>query len=42
MGSWEAFEREAPELAAFVRERMHLRVSYLGTLRVDGAPRGPL
>jgi hypothetical protein len=39
MGSWETFEREAPELAAFVRERMHLQVSYLGTLRVDGAPR---
>jgi hypothetical protein len=39
MGSWETFEGEAPELAAFVRERLHLRVSYLGTLRVDGAPR---
>jgi len=39
MGDWEVFEREAPELAAFIRERMHLKVSYLGTLRVDGAPR---
>jgi hypothetical protein len=39
MASWETFEAEAPELAEFVRERMHLRVSYLGTLRADGAPR---
>lgn len=39
MADWEVFEREAPELAAFVRERMDMRVSYLGTLRVDGAPR---
>lgn len=39
MGSWETFEQGAPELAAFVRERTHLRVSYLGTLRADGGPR---
>ncbi len=39
MASWETFETEAPELAAFVRERMHLRVCYLGTLRADGGPR---
>jgi hypothetical protein len=36
---WEAFEAEAPVLAAFIRERMDLRVSYLATLRRDGAPR---
>lgn len=39
MTRWESFEAEAPEVAAFVRERMDLRVSYLGTLRPDGAPR---
>ena len=39
MARWETLEAEAPELAAFVRERMDLRVSYLGTLRPDGAPR---
>lgn len=39
MTRWESFEAEAPELAAFVRERMDLRVSYLATLRPDGAPR---
>jgi hypothetical protein len=39
MARWEGFEAEAPELAAFVRERMDLRVSYLATLRPDGAPR---
>jgi Pyridoxamine 5'-phosphate oxidase len=39
MGTWETFERDAPDLAAFVRERMHLKVAYLGTLRADGGPR---
>ena len=39
MTSWETFEAEAPELAAFVREHMDLRVSYLATLRPDGDPR---
>ncbi len=39
MTRWESFEAEAPELAAFVRERMDMRVSYLATLRPDGAPR---
>jgi hypothetical protein len=39
MTSWEIFESEAPELAAFVRERMHMKVSYLATLRPDGGPR---
>jgi hypothetical protein len=39
MTGWESFEAEAPELAAFVSERMHLRVTYLATLRPDGAPR---
>ena len=39
MVSWETFEAEAPEPASFVREHMHLRVSYLATLRPDGGPR---
>ena len=39
MTGWETFETEAPELAAFVRERMHMKVSYLATLRPDGGPR---
>jgi pyridoxamine 5'-phosphate oxidase-like protein len=39
MTRWETFEAEAPELAAFVREKMNLQVSYLATLRPDGAPR---
>ena len=39
MTRWETFQAEVPELAAFVRERMNLRVSYLGTLRPDGGPR---
>lgn len=39
MATWESFEAASPELAAFVRDHMHLRVSYLGTLRPDGAPR---
>ena len=39
MPRWETFEAEAPELAAFVRDRMDLRQCYLGTLRRDGAPR---
>jgi hypothetical protein len=39
MPRWEVFEAEAPELAAFVRERMDLRQCYLGTLRRDGGPR---
>ena len=39
MTGWEVFQAEAPELAAFVRERLDLRVSYLATLRPDGAPR---
>ena len=39
MTRWEEFEEQAPELAAFVRDKMDLQVSYLGTLRPDGAPR---
>jgi Pyridoxamine 5'-phosphate oxidase len=39
MGSWETFDEEAPELAAFVREQLSGPVAYLGTLRADGAPR---
>jgi hypothetical protein len=39
MTRWETFEEQAPQLAAFVRERMDLRQCYLGTLRRDGGPR---
>jgi pyridoxamine 5'-phosphate oxidase-like protein len=39
MPRWEVFETQAPELAAFVRERIHLRQCYVGTLRRDGGPR---
>jgi hypothetical protein len=40
MASWNDFEREAPELARFARERLeaHKHV-LLATLRVDGSPR---
>ena len=40
MGSWAEFEREAPELAAAVRERFDVRKhATMATLRVDGSPR---
>ena len=39
MATWGAFEQEAPELAAFARERLAGRLAYLGTVRRDGAPR---
>lgn len=40
MGSWAAFEAEAPELAARVRERFGIRKhKTMATLRRDGSPR---
>lgn len=39
MVTWQAFETESPELAAFGRERVHRRVSFLATIRDDGGPR---
>jgi hypothetical protein len=37
---WAGFEAEAPELAAFVRERLAAhRHRYMATLRADGSPR---
>jgi nitroimidazol reductase NimA-like FMN-containing flavoprotein (pyridoxamine 5'-phosphate oxidase superfamily) len=37
--NWAAFAAAAPELAVEARRRLHGRVSYLATLRVDGSPR---
>lgn len=39
MVTWQAFETESPELAAFGRERIDRRVSFLATIRGDGGPR---
>jgi Pyridoxamine 5'-phosphate oxidase len=40
MASWADFEREAPELAARVREHLTTRTHHtLATLRKDGSPR---
>ena len=39
MLTWQAFETESPELAAFGRERLDRRVSFLATIRGDGGPR---
>lgn len=40
MATWQEFEREAPELAARVRERFAVRKhATLATLRRDGSPR---
>src|SRR4249919_3947 len=39
MVTWRMFETESPELAAFGRERIHRRVSFLATIRADGGPR---
>ena len=40
MASWSAFEAEAPEFAARVRERLEAhRHRTIATLRADGAPR---
>jgi hypothetical protein len=37
--NWEDFERSAPELAAFGRDRLEGRVVFLATVRSDGSPR---
>lgn len=37
--NWAEFEGAAPELAAFGRDRLAGRVSYLATVRADGGPR---
>jgi hypothetical protein len=37
--SWQTFEEEDPELAAFGLERLAGRVAYLATVRQDGSPR---
>ena len=40
MGSWAAFETEAPELARFARERLDAhRHKTMATIRADGSPR---
>jgi hypothetical protein len=40
MSSWDQFETEAPEFAAFVRERLEAhRHRMMATLRADGSPR---
>lgn len=39
MVTWRLFEGEASELAAFGRERIDQRVSFLATVRGDGGPR---
>jgi uncharacterized pyridoxamine 5'-phosphate oxidase family protein len=37
--SWSNLESQAPDLAAFGRERLHNKVAYLATIRKDGSPR---
>lgn len=37
--TWGQFESEAPELAAFGRQRLNVGPAYLATIRLDGAPR---
>jgi len=37
--TWGGFEEDAPELAAFGRERLLAGASYLATTRADGSPR---
>jgi hypothetical protein len=37
--SWQALTDENPELAELGRMRLHGRVSYLATIRLDGGPR---
>lgn len=39
MTSWQEFERQAPDLAAFGRARFGSGVAYLATVRPDGGPR---
>ena len=37
--TWQRFEDDAPELAAFGRKRLQAGASYLATTRADGSPR---
>jgi hypothetical protein len=37
--SWQGIADSSPELAAFGAERLHDQVSYLATVKPDGAPR---
>lgn len=39
MRSWAGFAAEAPQLAAFGRDRLERRIAYLATIRADGSPR---
>src|SRR5688572_17470568 len=39
MTSWAEFAQQAPEIAAFGKERLLSAVAYLGTVRPDGGPR---
>jgi hypothetical protein len=39
MTSWSEFTAQAPQMAAFGKERFGSEVAYLGTLRADGSPR---
>ena len=39
MTSWSEFVQQAPEIAAFGKNRFASEVAYLGTLRADGSPR---
>lgn len=37
--TWKTFESQSPEMAEFVRTRLHNKVAYLATIRKDGSPR---
>ena len=39
MTSWAEFAQQAPEIAAFGKDRLRAAVAYLGTVRPDGGPR---
>jgi Pyridoxamine 5'-phosphate oxidase len=39
MSSWSRFAADAPELAAFGKQRLEGRIAYLATIRLDGSPR---
>jgi hypothetical protein len=37
--SWKTFERSTPELAGLCSQRLNRQISYLATIKKDGAPR---
>ncbi len=37
--NWSILESQAPEIAAFAKERIQNKVAYLATIRKDGSPR---